>query len=389
MLGVFNSPKPKDSQGPARLSRQRGKLTKYKPDTVWTKKKNNFKRLSKLFNFNILFKLIFLLSHCGGAQWLRLEEAGCLFCPPLSPACHCVSPLFVELHSSTTFSRFYPIIFPFPLLKTPPSSFHTTFHLICPPLHPLTPLHIYSAEKLPICPLASRTLLFCPFTCLVLPFPLSPTSCPYYTLPLAPPTQPNHLFLSSSESHSHLACWNTRFSSPRAGINHSPFHTWQSVLYASDVCMLLEVALLMGSNGDRVMSREPCVCTPSVDVCESRWRAAELTGVHLNFNSLWHINALRFCSYIQKLFSTEKEISLASDWIETLDRAGGYRYAHLPHAGKKEEKWVKSHKAVWEKKQSMRTKRKRKEWGRENITFVIEGRRSRRSGRDRLHCWIA
>lgn len=39
------------------------------------------------------------------------------------------------------------------------------------------------------------------------------------------------------------------------------------MLYASDVCMLLEVALLMASNGDRVMSREPCVCMQSVCVC--------------------------------------------------------------------------------------------------------------------------
>lgn len=296
----------------------------------------------------------------------------------------CWTPFFYDL-----LSLFYPIIFPFPLLKTPPSSFHITFHLICPPPSHSSPhLFCWKTPHLPACLSYSVILSFHSPRLAIPPFPhlmslLHPPPCSPYT------TKPPFSLLSSSESHSHLACWNTRFFSPRAGINHSPFHTWQSVLYASDVCMLLGVALLMGSNGDRVMSREPCVCTPSVHVCESRWRAAELTGVHLNFNSLCHINALRFCSYIQKLFSTEKEISLASDWIETLDRAGGYRYAHLPHASKKEEKWVNSHKAVWEKKQSTRTKRKRKEWGRENITFVIEGRRSRRSRRDRLHCWIA
>lgn len=284
MLGVFNSPKPKDSQGPARLSRQRGRPTKYKPDSVWTKKKNDW--LSKRFNFNILFKLIFLLSHCGGAPWLRLVEAGCLFCPLLSPACHCVSPLFVELHSPTTFSHsFIPSSSP---LKTPPSSFHITFHLICPPPSHSSPhLFCWKTPHLPACLSHSVILSFHSPRLAIPPFPhlmslLHPPPCSLYT------TKPPFSLLSSSESHSHLACWNTRFFSPRAGINHSPFHTWQSVLYASDVCMLLEVALLMGSNGDRVMSREPCVCTPSVHVCESWWRAAELTGVHLNFNSLPH-----------------------------------------------------------------------------------------------------
>lgn len=127
---------------------------------------------------------------------MRLVEAGCLFCPLLSLACHCVSPLFVELHSSTTFSHsFIPSSSPSLYSKLLPLL--STLLFISSVLHPLTLLHIYSAEKLPICPLASRTLLFCPFTLLVLPFPLSPTSCPYYTLPLAPPTQPNHLFLSS------------------------------------------------------------------------------------------------------------------------------------------------------------------------------------------------
>lgn len=92
--------------------------------------------------------------------------------------------------------------------------------------------------------------------------PSSPPSCPFcnfFSLILLP---------SSSESRSHLVCWNA-FSSPRAGINHSPFHTWQTVMYASDVCMLLEVVLLMSSNGDRLMSRETCVCTQSLCVCVS------------------------------------------------------------------------------------------------------------------------
>lgn len=75
-------------------------------------------------------------------------------------------------------------------------------------------------------------------------------------------------------------------SSLRAGIKLSPFHTWQSVLYATDVCMLLVVAALMSGNGDMEMNR---VCVQFV--CRGEGQQS-----WLNFNSRSRINALRFHS---------------------------------------------------------------------------------------------
>lgn len=166
------------------------------------------KQLSKLLNFNILFKLIFLLSHCGGAQRLRLVEAGCLFCPPLSPVCHCVSPLFVELYSSTTFSRsFIPSSSPslysklLPLLSTLlfiSSVLHSTLSL----LSTFILLKNSPFARLPLVPCYS--VLSLASSCHS-PFP--PPHVPTTPSPLPPyTTKPPFSLLSSSESHSHLVC---------------------------------------------------------------------------------------------------------------------------------------------------------------------------------------
>lgn len=146
------------------------------------------------------------------------------FCPSLCHSSHFSLFILLKLHS---------LHLPLPCPHTSSLLLPTllSFHLISPSLPFLIPLHIYSAEQLLICPLVPHTLLHCPLSPCLSIAPLFP-SCPFcnsslfYAVLLLP---------SSSERCSHLVCWNALFSFPWAGINHNPFHTWQSMLYASDV----------------------------------------------------------------------------------------------------------------------------------------------------------
>lgn len=146
------------------------------------------------------------------------------------------------------------------------------------------------------------------------------------------------LLPSSSGNRSHLVCWNP-LSSPGAGINHSPFHTWQTVLCSSDICMLLEMALLMSSAGVRLMSRETYACTQSLGVCVSRWQATELTGIGNTFQLAMVNKCIEILLIHSEIFSTEKGIQ----WIQELyfplrlnwnAKQNRYRYAHLSPPGK-------------------------------------------------------
>lgn len=94
------------------------------------------------------------------------------------------------------------------------------------------------------------------------PVILSSLSVLFLILPPRPPHLPSclhSLFIFTPYSYSSCSAPSSHHSSRGAalissaetlsslgaGINHSPFHTWQSMLYASDVCMLLEVAALL------------------------------------------------------------------------------------------------------------------------------------------------
>ena len=165
---------------------------------------------------------------------------------------HPLTVIFPCLFLNNSPATFIPSFHFFSLFKLLNASFYCTFFSFHPPFTPPFFLLIcHCTDKSLIVQLASYpvTLSFCS-PCLY--NPLSLTSCPFFSSLFFC----LFLVLLFRDVLSSRLLQHSGFPSPRAGINHSPFHTWQSVVFAGNVCMLLDVALLMGRNGEQTPSRE-------------------------------------------------------------------------------------------------------------------------------------
>lgn len=203
-----------------------------------------------------------------------------------------------------------------------------SFHLISPSPPFLIPLHIYSAEQLLICPLVPHTLLHCPLSPCLSIAPLFP-SCPFCNSSLflcGPP--PPLLFgeVLSSRLLKRSLLLSLGRDQPQSISHMTEYAVCQWCIY-----MLLVVGLLMASIGDRVMSREPCVCMQSVRVNDGQ---QNWIWISIHSAKYTHWNSTHTFRNILNGKERFRNFTLPSDWAETADRAGCYRYAHLLHAGK-------------------------------------------------------
>lgn len=248
------------------------------------------------------------------------------------------APFFCpSLYHSSHFFLFYsfcwnstPSIFLFPV-RTPPLFFFPHYSpFISSPLHRHFSFHFtfILPKQLLICPLVPHTPLHCPLSPCLSIAPLFP-SCPFCNSSLFLCCPPPPLLLGevlSSRLLKRSLLLSQGRDQPQSISHMTEYAVCQWCIY-----MLLVVALLMASIGERVMSREPCVCMQSVRVNDGQ---QNWIWISIHSAKYTHWNSTHTFRNILNGKERFRNFTLPSDWAETSDRAGCCRYAHLLHAGK-------------------------------------------------------